>query len=39
MYTSEIIEMITWPLLIIISYQVIKLVLKKSEAKLEEDDQ
>lgn len=35
MYTSEIIEIITWPILIILSYQVIKFVFKKFEKKLE----
>ncbi len=38
MYTNEIIQMITWPVLIIISYQVIKFVLKKYENKMEEGD-
>lgn len=37
MYTNEIIQMLTWPLLIILSYQLIKWVVKKFERKLEED--
>jgi len=35
MYTSSIIWMLTWPLLIIISYQLIKLVIVKYEQKPE----
>jgi len=38
MYTSAIIQMLTWPVLIIISYQVIKFVLKKYESKIEKED-
>ncbi len=35
MYQDAIIEMITWPVLIIISYAVIRFVLKKYESKME----
>lgn len=35
MYTKEIIEMLTWPVLLIISYQVIKFLLLKYNHKLE----
>jgi hypothetical protein len=35
MYTTEIVQILTWPALIIISYQVIKFTLKKFEKKLE----
>lgn len=35
MYTTSILLMLSWPVLIIISYQVIKLVFKKYESKLE----
>ncbi len=38
MYTDAIIEMLSWPILIIVSYQVIRIVLKKYESKLEEKD-
>ncbi len=37
MYTSSIIWMLTWPVLIIISYQLIKLVVKKFEKKIESE--
>lgn len=35
MYTSSIIWMLTWPVLLIISYQLIKLAVKKFEKKPE----
>lgn len=38
MYTNEIIQMLTWPILIILSYQLIKWVIKKYEGKFEEED-
>ena len=38
MYTREIIEMLTWPILIIVSYQVIKFLMKKYESKLEDEE-
>lgn len=38
MYTSPIIWMLTWPVLIIVSYQLIKLVIKKYEKKIEAEE-
>lgn len=38
MYTTEIIQILTWPALIVISYQVIKYVLTKFESKLEAEE-
>ena len=35
MYTSSIIWMLTWPVLIIVSYQLVKLVVKKYDKKSE----
>lgn len=35
MYTTSILLMLSWPVLLIISYQVIKLVVKKYDSKLE----
>ncbi|WP_262707203.1 hypothetical protein [Maribellus luteus] len=35
MYTSSIIWMLTWPLLIVVSYQLVKLVVRKYDRKLE----
>ena len=35
MYTTSILLLLSWPVLIIISYQAVKLVLKKYESKLE----
>jgi len=35
MYTSSIIWMLTWPVLLIVSYQLIKLAVKKFEKKTE----
>ncbi len=35
MYTNAIIEMLTWPVLIIISYAAIRFVLKKYEKEIE----
>ena len=38
MYTSSIIWMLTWPVLPVVSYQLIKLVIKKYEKKLEAEE-
>jgi hypothetical protein len=38
MYTTPILWMLSWPVLIIISYQLVKLAVKKFEAKLEEEE-
>ena len=38
MYTTSILLMLSWPVLLIISYQAIKLVLKKYEGKLESEE-
>jgi len=38
MYTTSILLMLSWPVLLIISYQVIKLMLKKYESKLESNE-
>jgi len=38
MYTSSIIWMLTWPVLLVVSYQLIKLVSKKYEKKLEAEE-
>ena len=38
MYTSSIIWMLTWPVLLVVSYQLIKLVIKKYEKKLEAEE-
>lgn len=38
MYTTPIVWMISWPVLIIISYQLIKLAVKKYESKLESEE-
>ena len=38
MYTSSILWMLSWPVLIIISYQLIKLAVKKYENKLESEE-
>lgn len=35
MYTEAILWMLSWPVIIIISYQLIKLAIKKYESKLE----
>lgn len=35
MYTAQIVWMLSWPLLIIVSYQLVKLAVKKYEKKLE----
>ena len=37
MYTHAILQMLSWPLLILISYWIIKLVVHKAEKKLDED--
>ena len=41
MHTEAILWMLSWPVLIIISYQIVKLVVKKNESKLgsEEDSE
>jgi len=39
MYTSSILWMLSWPVVIIISYQVVKLVVKKYEARLEQQEE
>ncbi|SHE84403.1 hypothetical protein SAMN05444274_102552 [Mariniphaga anaerophila] len=38
MYTTPILWMLSWPLLIIVSYFLVKWVVKKYEAKLEEEE-
>jgi hypothetical protein len=38
MYTTPILWMLSWPLLIIVSYQVVKLVVKNYESKIESED-
>ena len=38
MYTTSILWMLSWPVVIIVSYQVIKLVVKKYEPQLEEEE-
>lgn len=38
MHTEAILWMLSWPVLIIISYQIVKLVVKKYESKLESGD-
>jgi len=35
MYTAQILWMLSWPVLIIVSYQLVKLVVKKYEIRLE----
>ena len=35
MYTSSILWMLSWPVLIIISYQLVKLTIRKYESKQE----
>lgn len=37
MYTEPILWMLSWPVLIIISYQLIKLAIKKFESKTESE--
>lgn len=39
MYTTPILWMLSWPVLIIISYQLVKLAVKKFEKKLEEKEE
>lgn len=39
MYTTPILWMLSWPVLIIISYQLVKLAVKKFEEKLEENEE
>lgn len=38
MYTSSILWMLSWPALIIVSYQLVKLVVKKYEKRLESEE-
>jgi hypothetical protein len=38
MYTTPILWMISWPVLIIVSYQLVKLAVKKYESKLESQE-
>ncbi len=38
MYTAPILWMISWPVLIVVSYQLIKLAVKKYESKLESEE-
>lgn len=38
MYWSSIIWFLTWPALIVISYQLVKFVMKKYEAVFEKED-
>ena len=38
MYTIPILWMLSWPVLIIISYQLVKLAVKKYEKKLESQE-
>ncbi len=35
MYTAQILWMLSWPVLIIVSYQLVKLAVKKYETRLE----
>ncbi len=35
MYTAQILWMLSWPVLIIVSYQLVKLAVKKYENRLE----
>jgi len=35
MYTTPILWMLSWPVLIVVSYQLVKLAVKKYESKLE----
>ena len=39
MYTESILWMLSWPVLLIVSYQVIKLVVKKYESKMENQEE
>lgn len=38
MYTTEILWLLSWPLLIFVSYITIKMLVKKYEHKIEETD-
>lgn len=38
MYTAQILWMLSWPLLIVVSYQLVKLTVKKYEKKLESEN-
>ena len=35
MYTAQIVWMLSWPVLIVVSYQLVKLAVKKYENRLE----
>ncbi len=37
MYWSSIISFLTWPVLIVVSYYVVKIVVKKYETKIKEE--
>ncbi len=37
MYTEPILWMLSWPVLIVISYKLIKLAIKKFESKIEQE--
>lgn len=37
MYTAQILWMLSWPVLIIVSYQLVKLAVKKYENRLESE--
>lgn len=39
MYTTSILLMLSWPVLIIVSYQLVKLAVKKYESRLEEGEE
>lgn len=39
MYTTPILWMLSWPVLIIISYQLVKLAVKKFEERLEDKEE
>ena len=39
MYTVPILWMLSWPILIIVSYQLVKFAVKKYEKKLESQDE
>lgn len=39
MYTTPILWMLSWPVLIVISYQAVKWAVKKYEARLEEKEE
>ncbi len=39
MYTTPILWMLSWPILIIVSYQLVKLAVKKYEERLESNEE